>query len=214
MPLRRRPICLCVALAALACAVTAPAPAAAATNSCRAESTRSGNSIVVANRTGVVFNSRRLKDVVACTYKDRRLVRLRGVCCQFERYQLGARYLGFAYRLDEADNEVDEMGVYDLKTGKRVPFSKQSGPTTVDTGGFVESFHVTAKGGLAWIQLFRPEDNGTPDPNDVGVYTIAPGGQPQQLDRGNIDPNSFAVSSGGRTAYWTHDTVVKSAPIG
>ncbi|HEX8054639.1 MAG TPA: hypothetical protein VF517_16755 [Thermoleophilaceae bacterium] len=211
--MRRCSIHLCAVLAAVAYAITAPAPAAAAGNSCRAESLKSGNTVTVANRTGVIFESRRLQQTVACTYKHRRLVKLRGVCCQFARFQLGSRYLGFSYRLDEAFNEVDEMGVFDLKTGKRVPFSKQSGPATVDTGGYVESFQVTAKGGLVWVQGFKNGDD-EPDPNDVAVRTIARGETPQTLDRGKIDPDSFAVSSGGKTVYWSNDGTVKSAPIG
>jgi hypothetical protein len=202
-----------VVAAAVACLAAVPAPAQAATNSCRAESMRSGNTVHSANRAAVLFASRRLKQDVACTYKDRRLVRLGSVvCCQLERYALGARYLGYAYRLDEADNEVDELGVFDLKTGKRLRYKQTSGASTVDTNGYVRSFYVTAKGTLAWVQAFQAND-AQPNPTDIAVRAIAAGGTTQTLDTGNIDSSSFAISVGGKTLYWSKDGAVKSAPI-
>lgn len=203
---------LSIATALLAIAVVAPAPAEAATNACRAESTKSGNTILLATRQAVVFTSKRLKQDVACTYSDKRLVRLGSfVCCQMERYALGGRYLGYAYRLDEADNEVDELGVVDLRTGKRVPHSGNSTATRVDTNGFVRSFYVTPKGTLAWLQSFT--DEAAPAPRALAVRTISAGGDTKELDTGKIDRDSLALGSGAKTLFWTKEGTAKSAAL-
>ena len=203
---------LAIATALLAVAVAAPAPAEAATNACRAESMKSGNTILLATKQAVVFTSKRLKQDVACTYSDKRLVRLGGfVCCQMERYALGGRFLGYAYRLDEADNEVDELGAVDLRTGKRVPHTGNSTATRVDTNGFVRSFYVTPKGTLAWLQSFTVE--AAPAPGDLAVRTISPGGETKTLDTGKVDTDSLALGSGAKTLYWTKDGAAKSAAL-
>src|SRR5688500_10480075 len=91
MLLARRTTRLLFAAAAVSVLAAAPAPAEAATNSCRASSMAAGNQILHATKQSVVFRSARLKQDVACTYKDRRIVRLQQfVCCQMERYALGA----------------------------------------------------------------------------------------------------------------------------
>jgi hypothetical protein len=217
MHIPRHSLRLFIAAAAIACVAAIPAPAAAATNSCRAESIRSGSTILLATSQAVVFRSKRYKTEVACDYKDRRIVVIGGfVCCQLPRYALasGGRYLGYAIRLDQADFEVDEMGVVDLKTGKRQRYSGQSAATTVDTNGYVKSFHVTSRGTLAWLQEWFVNE-AHPEDNDYAVRSIAPGKDTTELDTGKtIDPSSFAVSSGGKTAFWVKDGATKSAPIG
>ncbi len=213
MPVSRLSLRLSIVTVAVACAAIAPAPAEAATNTCRAESLRSGSTILLATNQAVVFRSKRFKTEVACSYKHRRIVVIGGfVCCQLPRYALasGGRYLGHVIRLDEAFNEVDELGVVDLKTGRRARYTNQSSANVVDTQGFVRSFHVTSKGTLAWLQEYAV--NEAHAANDHAVRTIAIGGNTQDLDTGTtIDDGSLAVSSGGRVAYWIKDGAAKSA---
>lgn len=212
---RRRPVVrLAIFAAAVACAVGAPAPASAATNSCRAESAKSGNTTLLATSQAVVFRSKRFKTEVVCSYKHRRIVVVGGfACCQRVRYALarGGRYFGYALRLDAADNEVDELGAVDLKTGKRLTYKGTSSATTVDTGGFVREFQINSKGTLAWLQEDAVDGSGT----DVqAVEAIAPGGTMQLLDRAaTIDSASFAMSSGGTRAYWIKDGAAQSAVL-
>jgi hypothetical protein len=196
-----RPILLCTA--ALALVAAAPASAEAA-NSCRAASTAAGTKIVTASQGAVVFSSKRLNQDVACSYKHKRQVKLDNIaCCSLLRYRLGGRYLAYAYRLDEAFNEVDEMGVVDLKTGKRLKFG---GGVRVNTYGFVNDFYVTSKGVLAWAQV---EEDDSGDVTKRSVHVGAPGGKITELDSGNIAPRSLAVTSDGRTLYWVKDGAVQ-----
>jgi hypothetical protein len=212
MPFRHSPRLL-VAAAAIACAASAPASAHAATSSCRTTSTASGNRVLVATKQAVVFSSRRLKQDAACTYSDNRIVKLGTIaCCSDLRYALGGRYLAYAYRLDEADNEVDEMGVVNLRTGGRVKHKGESAATTVDTNGFIRSFYVTPKGTLAWLQEFAATDE-QPATGDLTVRAIAPLGKVQDLDTGKIAADSLALSSGGTRLYWTKDGAVQSAAL-
>jgi hypothetical protein len=209
----RRSSRLLVAATALACAAGAPASAHAATSSCRSASTASGNRVLVATKQAVVFSSRRLKQDVACTYSDNRLVKLEAIaCCSNLRYALGGHYLAYAYRLDEADNEVDEMGVVNLRTGGRIKHKGESAAATVDTNGFVRSFYVTPKGTLAWLQEFAATD-GQPATGDLTVRSIASNGKVQDLDTGKIAADSLALSSGGARLYWTKDGVVQAATL-
>ena len=205
---------LSIAAAAVACVMAAPAPAAAATNSCRAESMRSGSTILLATSQAVVFRSKRFKTEVVCSYKYRRIVVIGGfVCCQRERYELarGGRYFGYALRLDQADNEVDELGAVDLSNGRRLKYTGTSFATTVDTNGFVRDFEINSKGTLAWLQENAVDGNGT---GTYAVRAIAPGGATQELDSGTtIDPSSFAISGGGTRAYWLKDGAAKFAAL-
>lgn len=204
------------ATAAVACVALVPAPAHASTNSCRAAATASGNQVRTATPRAIVFHSRRLRQDVACTYHDKRLVRLGNVvCCELTRYALGGRYLAYAYRTSEVDNEVDEMGVFDLSTGRRLTYRKQSAASTVDTEGYVRSFFVTSRGVLVWSQAFQENEVHT-DPHEIAVRTIAAGGATKDLDDGNaLDALSLAVGANGKRAYWTTDDgTVRSAPLG
>ena len=213
MPSSRLSLRLSIAAAAVACAIAAvPAPASAATNSCRAESMKSGNTILLATNQAVVFTSKRFKTEAVCSYKHRRIVVVGGfVCCQQLRYELarGGRYFGYVRRLDEPFNEVDELGAVDLKTGKRLRFPGGSGPNTVDTGGYVRAFDINSKGTLVWLQ--ENAVDGTPN-DQIEVRAVAPGASGQLLDSGTtIDPNSLALSSGGTTAYWVNGGAARSA---
>ena len=195
--------------AAIALAAALPASASAA-NSCRKASTARGNQIVTASKGAVVFSSRKLKQDVACTYKHKRQVKLeKFACCSLLRYTLGGRYLAYAYRLDEAFNEVDELGVVDLQTGKRV---KYSGMTRVDTNGYMRSFYVTSSGTLAWLQEFAATDE-EPEPTGFQVRAAGRGGPVKELDSGNIGAGSLGVSSNGKTLYWTKDGATQTAAL-
>jgi hypothetical protein len=214
MRISSRSLLLVVAVAAVACAATAPAPASAATNPCRAESMRPGSTILAATKDAVVFRSRKYKTEAACTYRDKRITVIGGfACCQLVRYALSGRYLAYAARTDQADFEVDEMGVVDLRTGKRLRYKKQSASTTVDTNGYVESFFVTSRGTLVWSQTFFQNEAHT-DENEAAIRTIAPGGETKDLDDSNtVDATSLGVSSSGKRAYWVNGEAVKSAAL-
>ena len=208
---------LILAAAAVSVAAAAPAPAEAATNSCRANSTASGNQVLHATKQSVVFHSARLKQDVACTYKDRRIVKLqRFVCCQMERYALGARYLGYTFRLDAADNEYDEVGVIDLKTGKRLTYGGDSRIRTISTGAYVRALYVTPKGTVAWLHEYPSFDPTDPTSGDIWVQSAVPGGNPTTHDmgeKGTIDTTSLALSSGGKTLFWTNAGSARSAAL-
>jgi hypothetical protein len=165
----------------------------------------------------VVFRSARLRQDVACTYKDRRIVRLqRYVCCQLERYALGARYLGYTFRLDAADNEYDEVGVIDLKTGRRVTYGGAARIGTISTGAYVRALYVTPKGTVAWLDeypSFNPDD---PASGDISVRSVVPRGNPTTHDTGEagtIDTTSLGLGSGGRTLFWINAGAARSAGL-
>jgi hypothetical protein len=207
----RRSTRLLVVAAAVACAAAAPAPAQAATNSCRAESLRSGSTILLATKDAVVFRSKRFKTETVCSYRYKRIVVIGGfACCQQVRYTLNGRYFGYALRLDQADNEVDELGAVDLRTGKRLTYTGTSSSTTVDTNGFVRAFYITPKGTLAWLQENAVDGDGT---GALAVRAIAPRGATQELDTGNVGADSLALGSGGKILYWTKDGAARSAAL-
>jgi hypothetical protein len=204
---RSAPFACCALLLATAVASAVAPESAEAKNSCRTASTARGNQIVTATNQAVVFFSKEMKQDVACSYKDKRQVKLeKFACCSVLRYRLGGRYLAYAYRLDEADNEVDELGVVDLRTGKRLEFD---GMRLVYTYGVAPSFYVTPRGTLAWLN-FDYDENG-----DVTrtVRVGEPGGKTKELDKGNIARGSLALSSNGRTLYWTKDGTLQSSPV-
>jgi hypothetical protein len=203
--LPRRALVLVGATVALAAAVPTPAQAA---NSCRTAAGAPGNKVVVASKGAIVFSSRKLKQHVACTYKFKRQVKLgRIVCCSVERYRLGGRYLGYAIRLDEAFNEVDELGGIDLKTGRQIKYGTKP---RIDTGGYVNGFYITPTGSLAWLQYDLTEDGRR---EAFTVRAAARGGAIDDLDSGNIALGSLGLSSAGKTLYWTKDGAVQTATL-
>jgi hypothetical protein len=193
-----------------AVALVAAAPTAAqAANPCRTASAARGNQILIASNAAVVFSSRRLKQHVACTYRHKRRVKLgRIACCSELRYALGGRYLAYVYRLDEAFNEVDELGVVDLKTGKRLRYG---GKTRVDTNGYVNGFFVTPRGSLAWLQ-YGLDERGEREA-DRTVRAAVRNGPIEDLDVGPIAFGSLALGSGGKALYWTKGGVTQSAVL-
>ena len=215
---RRRSTRLLLAAAAVSVAAAAPAPAEAATIPCRASSMASGNQILLATPQSVIFRSARLKEDVACSYRYKRSVRLQAlVCCQFERYALGSRYIGFTFRSDAADAEYDDVGVIDLKTGKRISYGSGANVSTIGTGAYVRALVVTAKGTLAWSQENPDFDETDPTAGDVSIYSITRGASsPVRLDNGKagtIDPNSLALSAGGTKLFWDTSAGPRSAPL-
>lgn len=198
---------LLAAAAAVGLAGAAPTPAQAA-NSCRSASMAPGNQVLIVTQQAVVFYSKKLGQDVACTFRDRRQVKLQNyACCQVERYALDGRYLAYAYRLSEAHNEVDELGVVDLRTGKRQRYGDSA---RISTGGYAAEFYVTAKGTLAWVQTELGEDGVEGDPT---VHSASRGGAIKELDSGKIDAGSLAVSPSGRTLYWTKAGTAMSSAL-
>ena len=212
---RRRSTRLVLAAAALSVAAVAPARAEAASNACRASAMAPGNQILQANRQSVIFLSARLKQPVACSYRYKRRVRLQAlVCCQFERYALGSRYIGFTYRDDAADAEFDNVGVIDLKTGKRINYG---GVSAIGTGAYVRALAVTPKGTLAWSVENPDFDETDPTSGDVSIRSIALRASETVLHdngkAGTIDPHSLALSAGGKTLFWETASGPRSAPL-
>ncbi len=76
----------------------------------------------------------------------------------------------------------------------------------------MENFLVTARGTLAWVQRQATRENGPID-GDPTVHVATPGAAPRQLDSGNVDVNSLAVSIGGKHLYWTKDGAVATAAL-
>lgn len=215
---RRRSTHLLVAAAAVSVAAIAPAPADAATNACRASAHASGNQILHATKQSIIFRSAKLKQDVACSYRYKRRVKLQPlVCCQFERYVLGSRYIAFTFRADAADAEYDDVGVIDLKTGKRIRYGEGGSVSTISTGAYVRALFVTPKGTLAWSEENPDFDPTQPTSGDVSIYSITPGASTtvrhDNGKKGTIDPHSLALGFGGTKLFWETTGGPRSAPL-
>jgi hypothetical protein len=216
---RRRPLPVLLAATAVSIAAAAPAPAAAATFPCRASSMASGNQILEATGQSVIYRDARSKQPIACSYRYKRRVRLQAlVCCQFERYALGSRYIGFSFRSDAADAEYDDVGVIDLKTGKRIRYGPGGNVSSIGTGAYVRALAVTPKGTLAWSVENPDFDPTDPTAGDVSIYSVTRGAttttRHDNGKAGTIDPGSLAVNAAGTKLFWDTTGGPRSAPLG
>lgn len=152
--------------------------------------------------TAVVFS--RKSNFYGCVYRGGKVRKLPVDCCFPERFTLGGRYVAYTYRGSAIGDEVDRIGVYDLKSGKPKdldPADRGNDPNEIDTGQIIFGFFVKANGTVAWLQT----SGGQEDPGPNQVHAVGRDGVRSVLDRGNIPDGSLGLSSDRTTLYWLKD---------
>ena len=201
--------CVAVALTTGLTFAALPVASASAATSCRAASISRGATIQTATETAVVFEKR--DNIYACLFKRGKVRRLEIA----HRYALSGRYLAYAYTGSAIGDEVDSLGVLDLKTGKPKnldPVDNNGNfPGELQTQQTVDAFVLTSNGTIAWLQGTSNGRVEEGSPNEV--HTIGVDGVRRVLDQGNIADGSLALSSDRKTLYWAKDGVARSAPL-
>jgi len=102
-----------------------------------------------------------------CLYDGGRVFELPAQCCE-ERFRLAGRYVAWVQTGSAVGDEDDEIGVFDLRTGRPERIDDQD---SLDTASFVTSFLVTRNGTLAWLQT----GGGDGSEDGSGIGSTSPG---------------------------------------
>jgi hypothetical protein len=220
----RRRLTPLVLAAATAAALSAPTGAHAATTSstCSKASTARGVTRIAKSKLGVVFTRDRKPvfipgaTLLGCAYGGK-VVKLSRICCEGERVKVGGTFVFYAYQGSAEGDETDKVGLYDLKTGKRLKFKKlrpnAEGPDPeIETGGNAYSLTVTSKGSVAWIQEIT-DDNGEPTGSLELRIADGPKRSERIADTGKLSKDSVKLSADEKTLTYTKDGATKTVQL-
>jgi hypothetical protein len=207
--------------AAAALAAVVPGTAQARASTCRSASTASATTIVARDKVAVVFTRDRKPslpnaDLLGCVYGGR-VFALKSICCEGEQVSLAGRFLAYSYQGSAIGDETAKIGLYDLRTGKRLGFTKlrpnSEGPDPeIETYSSVRRLAVTSSGAVVW--LIEVQDS---DGLATGSYELrAADGKTRKervVDSGKLDPKSMKISRDEKTLTYTKNGAAKSVSL-
>jgi hypothetical protein len=207
-----------VAIAALVAACALPAASSsAASSACRSASQARGTKIVSQGKLAVVFLPRNASTYRGCVFGGS-VRKLKAICCEEETAHVGGRFAVYTYSGTAIGDETSKVGVYDLRSGKRVRFTKldptgEGGdPAEIETYSFVSASAVTPSGSPVWLGE-KVDGDGNPTGDLELRAADGPKHTERIVDNGKISAKSVKISADGKTLTYTKDGAPQAAPL-